>query len=216
MNTNEAQSISYNQPREWLLWIVATAGGWLLGSVGNFAISVLLRMTGLDAMLNADPAEISQTTALLFLVLSLGLLLVVGLAIGALQWLVLRRHLTDINRWILFTALGFALGSFASLAFMGLGVGLMQWLLLRRALNNKTGWWPVISAVAWPVGYMFGGSLGVTLGAGLGSPFLGSLLGAVFIGSIIGSITGAVLLWILRENQDLLTSLRQETEEAKS
>ena len=46
-------------------------------------------------------------------------------------------------------ALGFALGSFAMLTFMGLGVGLAQWLLLRRELN-KTGWWPVMNAVAWP------------------------------------------------------------------
>ena len=52
---------------------------------------------------------------------------------------------------------------------MGLGVGLAQWLLLRRELS-KTGWWPVINAVAWPLAYMFGGSLGAYDGPGCERP----------------------------------------------
>jgi hypothetical protein len=213
MNETEARTTAYSQPREWLLWTAATAGGWLLGATINVVASVVLSMTGLGEALNADPNEISQSTVLLFMGLSLVLLLVIGLCVGALQWLVLRRHLAELQRWPIFTGLGFALGAFAFLAFMGLGVGLLQWLLLRRDLN-KTVWWPVINTVAWPVGYMIGGSFGAMVGEALNSALLGNLLSAVLTGAIIGVLTGAVLLWLLRENAALLESLRLEREAA--
>jgi purine-cytosine permease-like protein len=97
---------------------------------------------------------------------------------------------------------------------MGLGVGLAQWLLLRRDLN-KTGWWPVMSAVAWPVGYMLGGILGALVGQTLNVPIIGGMVGSLLSGAIVGAITGAVLLWMLRENRALLDSMREEAEQAK-
>lgn len=216
MNEIEAQTAAFNQPREWLLWTAATVGGWLLGTAINILLSVGLSMTGLDAAFNADPADVPQSTLLLLMGLSLGLLLIIGVSVGAVQWLVLRRHLAEVQRWAIFTGLGFALGSFAYLAFMGVGVGLMQWLLLRRDLN-KTGWWPVMNAVAWPLGYLVGGGLGAALEVAMGSALVGNVVSAALTGTIIGAITGAVLLWILRENAPLLESLRQEraAEQAK-
>jgi hypothetical protein len=214
MNNDRGETAAYYQPREWLWWILATAVGWLLGSVMTYAISIVLSMTELGAALQADPAQVSQSAALLLMALSLVSLWVVGAAVGALQWLVLRRHIPGMNRWAIFTGLGFALGSFVFWAFMGLGVGLLQWLLLRRDLN-KTGWWTVVNAVAWPLGYMFGGVGGAALGTALGSAFVGSLVGSLLIGTIIGAITGAMLLWLLRENRVLLDGLRQELEGAK-
>lgn len=205
-----------NQPRYWLGWTVANAAGWLVGSLVNFLLSILLNGTSLRAELEADPTQLSSSTALLLMGVSVVLLLIVGLTVGAAQWLVLRSQLPWMNRWFIFTGLGFALGTFAYVAFMGLGVGLLQWLILRRDLN-KTGWWPVMNAVAWPLGYMFGGALGVSIGLALNAPLLGSLLGAVLIGAIIGAITGAVLLWMLRENRALLDDLeKQRAEEAKA
>jgi hypothetical protein len=204
-----APTVAYNQPREWLLWTAATIGGWVIGSLISFLLSVILSMLGLGEALNANPADVPQETMLLLMGASLVMLLVIGASVGALQWLVLRRHITGMQRWAIFTGLGFALGSFVFLAFMGLGVGLMQWLLLRRDLN-KTGWWPVMNALAWPLGYMLGGSLGVALGQAIGSPLIGNLLSAALTGAAIGAITGAVLLWMLRENTALLESLRQE------
>jgi hypothetical protein len=190
------------------------AGGWLAGTSVNYLLSMVLSATELGAALDADPADISQSTILVFMGLSLVMLLIVGLSIGVLQWLLLRRHLAGLQQWPIFTALGFALGAFAFPAFMGVGAGLLQWLLLRRNLN-KTGWWPVMNAVAWPVGYMFGVSLGAALGTAVGSSFVGGLLGAAFTGVIIGAITGAVLLWLLRENRVLLDGLRAEGEQAR-
>ena len=211
MNASESPAVAYNQPREWLWWVAVMSGGWLLGAAINFLISIGLSMTDLSTALTADPAEVPQSTVLVMMGISLVLLLVVGLSVGALQWLFLRRHLAGLQRWAIFTGLGFALGSFAYLAFMGAGVGLMQWLILRRDLN-KTGWWPVINALAWPLGYMLGGSLGAMLGAAVGSPLVSGLLGAALTGAIIGAVTGAALLWLLRENATLLASLRQERE----
>ncbi len=216
--TNEVVALErpFNQPREWLLWTAATAGGWMLGSLINILLSIILGATGLSDVLNADPASVPQSMILILMGVSLVMLLTIGLAAGALQGLILRRHMNMINlqRWTIFTGLGFALGSFVFLAFMGVGVGLTQWLLLRRDLN-RTGWWLVMNAVAWPLGYMFGGGLGVTVGAAFGSPVVGNLLGAGLAGAIIGAITGAVLMWLLRANRTLLDGLRAEAEQAK-
>jgi len=211
MKEIEAPAATYNQPREWLLWTGATTGGWVIGSAISFLLSLILSMAGLGAALETDPANLSQETMLLLLAASLAMLLIIGVSVGALQWLVLRRHVVGLQRWPIFTGLGFALGSFVFLAFMGLGVGLMQWLMLRRDLN-KTGWWPVMSAVAWPLGYMIGGSVGVALGQAFNSVLIVNLVSAVLTGAVVGAITGAVLLWLLRENAALLESLRLERE----
>jgi len=40
-------------------------------------------------------------------------------------------------------------------------------------------------------------------------------MGAQLIGAIVGALTGAVLLWMLRENRTLLDGLREEAEQAK-
>jgi membrane associated rhomboid family serine protease len=85
----------------------------------------------------------------------------------------------------------------------------MQWLLLRRALN-RTGWWPVMNVVAWPLGSILGGALGAAVGMALGSPLVAEVVSLALTGAIIGAITGAVLLWLLRENAALLEGLRQE------
>jgi hypothetical protein len=214
MTNPEVETTAAYQPRLWLWWILATAGGWLLGSLVTYLFSIVLNMAGFGAELEADPSQISQSTALLLMALSLVSLLVMGLAVGALQWLVLRWHLPGISRWAIFTGLGFALGTFAFWVFMGLGVGLTQWLLLRRDLN-KTHWWLAVNAIAWPAGYLLGGTGGAALGSALGSGIVGGLIGSVLIGAIIGALTGGVLVWLLRENRVLLDSLRQDLEVAK-
>ncbi len=214
MTNPEVETAADYQPRVWLWWILATAGGWLLGSLATYGISIVLNMAGFGAVLEADPSQISQSTALLLMAVSLVSLVIMGVAVGALQWLVLRWHVPGITRWTVFTGLGFALGTFAFWAFMGLGVGLTQWLLLRRDLN-KTQWWLIVNAIAWPLGYLLGGMGGVAMGNALGSAIVGGLIGSILIGVIIGAITGVVLLWLLRENRVLLDGLRQDLVAAK-
>jgi hypothetical protein len=215
MTDNTSTLSTFNQPLYWLKWVLATAGGWLIGSLANMLVINLLGAAGLGQMLNASPDQVPQSAALLLAGVSLVLLLIVGFAVGALQWLVMRQQLPQLSRWAIFTGLGFALGTFAFVAFMGLGVGVAQWLLLRRDLN-KTGWWPVMSAVAWPLAYMVGGTLGALVGQALNVPFIGGMVGAVAIGAIAGAVTGAVLLWMLRENRALLDDLEKQRAEAKA
>jgi hypothetical protein len=216
MTDNTSTLSTFNQPLYWAKWVLATAGGWFIGSMANVVVINLLGATGLTDALNAtSPDQVPQSAAVLLMGVSLALLLIVGFAVGALQWLVLRQQIPQLGRWVIFTGLGFALGTFAFLAFMGLGVGLAQWLMLRRDLN-KTGWWPVMSAVAWPLGYMFGGSLGAIIGQAVNVPFIGGMLGSLLIGAIIGAITGAVLLWMLRENRALLDDLEKQRAEAEA
>jgi hypothetical protein len=215
MTDNSSALSAFNQPLYWMKWVLATAGGWFVGSLANVLVINLLGASSLADALNAtSPDQVPQSTALLLAGLSLVLLLIVGFAVGVLQWLVLRSQIPQASRWALFTGLGFALGTFAFLAFMGLGVGLAQWLLLRRDLN-KTGWWPVMSAVAWPLAYMLGGILGALVGQTLNVPFIGGMVGSLLSGAIVGAITGAVLLWMLRENRALLDGMRAEAAQAK-
>jgi hypothetical protein len=123
MNNPEVESAAVFQPRVWMWWILATAGGWLLGSLVTYGLSIVLNMAGFGAIMEADPSQVSQSTVLLLMGVSLVSLLVVGAAVGALQWLVLRWQVPRIQRWTLFTGLGFALGTFAFWVLMGLGVG---------------------------------------------------------------------------------------------
>jgi hypothetical protein len=214
--TDDTAAVSpFNQTLYWAKWMLATAGGWFIGFTANVIVVNLLGATSLGEALNAtNPDQVPQSTVFLLMGVFLVLSLIVGLAVGALQWLVLRQQIPQISRWALFTGLGFALGTFISPYFMGLGVGLAQWLVLRRDLN-KTGWWPVMSAVAWPLGYMFGGVLGAVVGQSINVPFVGALLGNIVSGALIGAITGAVLMWMLRENRSLLDGMREEAEQAK-
>ncbi len=212
MNNVETTAVTYNQPREWLLWTMATIGGWLSGSAITFLISLLLSMTALGEALNAtNTADISQETMLLVLGVSLLLLAIIGVNVGVFQWLVLRRHLFGLQRWAIYTGLGLALGVLILPPLMGLGVGLAQWLLLRRDLN-KTVWWPVMNAVVWPLGYIVGDNVGLAVGQALNSGPIAILIRGLLAGVVIGVVTGAVLLWLLRENATLLEGLRQERE----
>ena len=47
-------------------------------------------------------------------------------------------------------------------------------------------------------------------------PSLGGLFGAALTGAIIGAVTGAVLLWMLRENRALLDGLHKDLEAGPS
>ncbi len=190
----------FNQMQYWLWWTLSNLTGWLIWALLNFALLTFMSAATL-------PAETG-------LLVSAAFLLVVGAVLGGAQWWVLRQQVPQANRWIIFTALGFAGGAFFDLVFAGLGIGLVQWLLLRNVLN-KTAWWTVINAVAWPIGSMVGSLLGAAAGQ-----LTNSIAVAVVViwgssGAIIGAITGAVLLWLLRENRVLLDGLRKEAEQAK-
>lgn len=86
-----------------------------------------------------------------------------GVAIGVLQWLVLKQHIRRDWQWILATSGGWVVGwgiAFAALPLqldfvsgflIGTTTGMAQWLILRKEVH-WAGWWVVISALAWSTG----------------------------------------------------------------
>ena len=110
---------------------------------------------------------------------------VIGIALGILQWFVLQRRLTRAWRWIVATVVGWVVGStliwflpaqgseFLAGVLLGLTVGVAQWLILRKEFYWN-GWWIPINVVAWTTGMAF-------------------LPGIFSTGALIGSITGIAL-----------------------
>jgi hypothetical protein len=125
---------------------------------------------------------------------------VMGLILGAAQWLVLRSHFTAAWWWILATVLGwtagFPLGAelasrlglvgflFGMLVGLttGAALGLLQWLVLRQHVT-RAFWWIPTSIFAW-------------ISALIYYQPASNWLGLMF-GLLVGIVTGLVLLWLL-------------------
>jgi hypothetical protein len=144
----------------WFLWIMATAWGWVFGWI-------------LGSYLISGIALVAT-----------------GIAIGALQWLVLKQRMIRSRRWIPATAAGWAVGwaiAFvavpAELGFLyglalGAATGITQWLVLRREVH-WAAWWVLISALAWTLA-------------------LGPLSREPVVGVTPGALTGVALELLLR------------------
>ncbi len=191
MTETQPVSTSFNQPRYWLWWTTATVVGWIIGYVINNLIIAAFNLTA-EAMTQGDRPEL--------IIASILAMVSMGLSVGLLQWLVLRREVPSSTLWVPATALGFAVGIWFGLAFMGLGTGLAQWWVVRKTFS-KGSWWPTISAVIWPLGYLAGGSVGGALIPVTNSQLLAGGIGILVTGLIVGAVTGAVLLWMLREQR---------------
>jgi len=112
-----------------------------------------------------------------------------GVAVAALQWLVLRQKLNRAWRWALASAAGWALGYLLALALgrfepsfltgllLGTTAGAAQWLILRREVH-WAGWWIVLSAVGWSTG-------------------MSMALAPLLAGVPAGAVTGIALLLLL-------------------
>jgi hypothetical protein len=182
---------NFNQPRYWLWWTAATLGGWLIGYLINNLII---------AAFNLTEEVLAQSARPELMLASILAMVSMGLSVGLLQWLVLRREVPSATLWVPATAFGFAAGIWLGLAFMGLGTGLAQWWVVRQTFS-KGSWWPTISAVIWPLGYLAGGAVGGALISVTNSQLLAGGIGILVTGLIIGAVTGAVLLWMLREKR---------------
>lgn len=146
----------------WMLWILATTLGWLLG----WSLFGRLDVMG-----------------------ELG----IGLAVGILQWLVLRSRIPDAYWWIVATAGGWAIGWMVVMfvvepgsgvlagALIGAVVGLTQWLVLRQHVP-LADWWLVVSTLGWVVGLM-------------------AFLGPSLVGAVTGAATGVALERLLNLRQ---------------
>jgi hypothetical protein len=191
MTETQPASTSFNQPRYWLWWTAATIVGWIIGYLINNLIIAAFNFTE-EAVTQSDRPEL--------IIASILALVSMGLSVGVFQWLVLRREVPASTLWAPATTLGFAVGIWFGLAFMGLGTGLAQWWVVRKTFS-KGSWWPTISAVIWPLGYLAGGAVGGALIPVTNSQLLAGGIGILVTGLIVGAVTGAVLLWMLREQR---------------
>ena len=166
-----ARSAFEARRRSWLLWIVASTVGWVLGGALGGALT--------------DSGGGSS-----------GALVVAGgaIAAGVGQWLVLRGEIDHAVRWILATiaAVPVVAGPVmvidlldwgSAVAIGGLALGTTQWLVLRRHAR-RAGWWVVASTVGWIVGGLMSGAT---------SPPAGWAV----IGATYGIVTGTVLVVLL-------------------
>jgi hypothetical protein len=140
----------------WFYWIMATTLGWLAGQFLGGALAVVLS----------------------------------GVAIAAFQWSVLYKRIDKAWRWIIFTSAGWILGYILFVAFfsanlgysaglvLGGAIGIPQWLLLRKELN-WSGWWIIVSILAWTTGLVV-------------------IPGVLTTGALPGALTGLTLVILFR------------------
>jgi hypothetical protein len=135
-------------------WIVANAAGWGVG----LALGTLLTIAGRRIPgLNEDRF------------FTYAILVVLGLATGAAQWVMMRRYLPQSARWVPASVAGYALcalivagANWAQLAgagpwddalmvgLMGAAIGLCQWWILRRSYRQAWLW--VVATAAGSLG----------------------------------------------------------------
>jgi hypothetical protein len=112
----------------------------------------------------------------------------IGVAMGILQWLVLRSLFQRAGWWVLASGAGWAVG-FVAITYLlpeeiavlqgiilGASIGVAQWIVLRQWVP-RAYWWMPMSALGWAVG---------------------PILGALLVGGVVGAATGFTLELLVR------------------
>lgn len=185
-------------PMGWALWL-----GWVLaniaGAVAGFPLA-MAAMWVITAMGIVDERAIFPYV----------LFPMVGVCIGGMQWLILRRYTLGADIWVLATAaawplcyafIGLAIRGaigigdipFAgaitwaiTFALIGAALGGIQWLVLRRHFS-RAGRWVLASAAGFAIFAAFGSQIDI-------------LALIALLGAIPGATTGAALVWLLRQS----------------
>ena len=197
----------------WLQWVLASILGYGVGTtIGNALASLIPAMTCSQSF---SDSFIDRLTNFPCIQPSLGLVVIViilGLAGGFMQWLVLRRRIAGAGWWVPASGLGFPIAlvvadgtgrrlDIATPILMGIlfGVlsGILPWIVLRRKIT-RAGWW----VLAHLLGSLVGGALGILAFHAMGLirfyQFTWAAAGAMF-GAGLGAITGITLVWLLRQ-----------------
>ena len=197
----------------WLQWVLASMLGFAVGAaMGNAVANSIPPMTCTQS---SSDSLIDRLTNFPCIQPSLGLVLIViilGLAGGLMQWLVLRRRIAGTGWWVPASTLGFPVAlvmAEGAMRLVGipspilLGVlfgilsGILPWLVLRRQVA-RAGWW----VPAHLLGSLVGGAMGIVafhVMALIGFyQFPWAAAGAMF-GAGLGAITGITLVWLLRQ-----------------
>jgi len=185
--------VERNELGLWLGWVLATAGGMLLG----FLPAILL-----VNVLDLGFAQIAVPV-------------LAGTVIGFAQWIVLKPYLTAGTDWALADGLSWAAGyvlgllliqmlpstvfaAFIGYFLFGVIVALVQWPVLRREIPQVLTW-VVASALAWALGYWASQAVLSLFSDPVIAPVVGTTVIAVTSGLVAGAITGLALIWIVRK-----------------
>jgi MFS family permease len=210
-----------------LQWILANAVGWAVA-----AGLVVLVPVPLGLILIPDHLYEDLSCGLLVKVFSLGSVVAgfvfgafVGVIVGIMQGLVLRRRILMSGRWVLACALGwgFAFGiavfslvmvrisQWSVLERFGESVvwalvgalggsfsGIMQWLVLKPQVSRSSRW-VVVSTLGWAMALSVGGyCIYVSDWVFMLDVGISSIIGGIVTGIVGGGITGISLTWLLR------------------
>jgi hypothetical protein len=181
----------------WLQWVLASTVGLYVGLVMAFVLLAFI-----DIVLGIEYCEACDQLT------TIGL----GIGVGVLQWLVLRRRVSRAGWWVLASAAGgfgimqagftgygaslemsygTLLGYTGLVALGGAVTGTLQWLVLRGQVS-RAGWWVLASTVGWGLGM----TAAIAFSWGGANDFVA--LGG--IGVVLGAVTGGALVWLLRQS----------------
>lgn len=171
-------AVKPNINRSFLLW-------WVLANV--VALPALLvpynlgMFLAMGATIAADGASVGSVVYIIGFVILLLCGALIGGWFGFLQWLVLRKYISQAGKWIAASSIGLAIGTplswlayglllsspivnrpdgvyfsfgYAYIAFgivLGLAIGISQWFILRRQ-NPQAGWWMLILPICFTSG----------------------------------------------------------------
>ena len=197
----------------WLQWVLASMFGYGVGAaLGNAVLNSIPPMACMQSFSDSLIERLTNFPCILP-ALDLALLVVIlGLAGGFMQWLVLRRHIFATGLWVPASGLGFPISLIVAdgvgrrldiatpiLIGVSFGVlsGILPWIVLRRKITGA-GWW----VLAHLLGSLVGGALGIIAFHAMGLigfyQFTWAAAGAMF-GAGLGAITGFTLVWLLRQ-----------------
>ncbi|WP_416674060.1 protein kinase domain-containing protein [Egbenema bharatensis] len=161
----------------WALWVLAT--------VVSFVMTGFMFQTGRGFLDLTDPSFNGVINA------------IIGLVIGAAQWLVLQMVISRSTGWILASGVGLSLGAFIGQPFppfvrggvVGGILGLSQWMILRQK-QSRAAWWIPVQMICY-------GGIWLSPGA------IEGLVPRLIVNALIyGAITGGALLWIVRRSEE--------------
>ncbi|GEM_PF-612927 len=195
----DESKVNKNEFGLWAAWVLATAGGMLIGFL---PANLLAETLGLGIAYIVVP-------------------LLAGTLIGFLQWLALRRYVIGSVDWIFTAGAGWAIGyavgllmiqlvgaqpavgsfwlSLVNYALFGVIIALIQWPVLRREIP-QVGPWILANVIGWTLGFSIANAAQLAIYSQfLPEPWKVSLFAQATGGLIAGAITGLVLVWIVRK-----------------
>jgi hypothetical protein len=196
----------------WVQWVLASILGFAVGAaMGNAVLNSIPPMACTQSFSDSLIERLTNFPCILQ-TLDLALIVVIlGLAGGFMQWLVIRRRIAGTGWWVPASTLGFPVALVIAVGAMRLGgipspillgvlfgvvSGILPWLVLRRQLA-RAGWW----VPAHLLGSLVGGAMGIVAFHAVSLigfyQFVWAAAGAMF-GAGLGAITGITLVWLLR------------------